>query len=261
MKSIISINRKFMDVSPRDLVNLILNSKYTKGVEICVDMFSEEEMDYLEKLVFELKKNNLILQVHGNSDLSLENQIKFLKKLEKYSDYLEYPIVVTLHPFYDEDRAIAIKKINNYLSEVVNSISTDKIIINIENLNDMDGMDRLEKEALVPILSNISNLYFTYDIGHEIVDYGDINNLNDILIDRIRNVHIHTHNNMGIDHMPIYRNDSNWNIIIKAITYLNTIDYKYNVVFEYDLFACNGEKIEDKIISYLDSIDIVSEHF
>ena len=32
MKSLISVNSKFMKVNPRDLVELVLTSKYTKGM-------------------------------------------------------------------------------------------------------------------------------------------------------------------------------------------------------------------------------------
>ena len=61
-------------------VNLINKSKYTKGLEIYIDMSDDnpygltinEELDYLDKLVFELKKNNLILQIHGEIELDMD---------------------------------------------------------------------------------------------------------------------------------------------------------------------------------------------
>ena len=37
---------------------------------------------YLDDLVFELKKNNLILQIHGNIEDDLNKQLEFIKKLE-----------------------------------------------------------------------------------------------------------------------------------------------------------------------------------
>lgn len=61
--------------------------------------------------------------------------------------------------------------------------------------------------------------------------------------------------------MPIYKNDKHWNEIIKGLTFLIINDYKYNIVYEYGLEYCNGETIEEKIIDYLKSIDIVSEKY
>ena len=69
MKSLISINNKFMSINPKELVNLINNSNYTKGVEIYVNVDNIDEMKYLDDLVFEIKRNNLVLQVHGNIEL------------------------------------------------------------------------------------------------------------------------------------------------------------------------------------------------
>lgn len=105
-------------------------------------------------------------------------------------------------------------------------------------------------------------MYLTYDIGHEIADYGNITNLNKIIIPLISNVHIHTINNYysnGYDHKPIFKNDEKWNEIIKGIIFLKNNNYNGSIVFEYDLYACPGNTLEEKIISYCESIDYVSE--
>ena len=44
MKSLISVNKKFMEVSPKDLFDIILKYKYTKGIEACFDFNNPEEM-------------------------------------------------------------------------------------------------------------------------------------------------------------------------------------------------------------------------
>ena len=260
MKSLISVNKKFMDINPRKLVELILKSKYTKGIEIFINN-NEIEWKYLDDLVFEIKKNNLVLQIHGDSTLSLIEQIKYLKKIEKYSEYLNYPIVVTLHSIYDSDINMSIKKTIEYLQDIVNNIDNNKIIISLENLNDIKDYDRLEKELITPIILNDEKVYFTYDIGHEIINYGKIIDLNKYLIDEIKNIHIHTMNDRGMDHMPIYKNDINWELIIKSLAYLINNNYSGNIVYEYDLNRCNGNNIIEKITDYLSSIDFVSEHY
>ena len=261
MNSLISINSKFMSVSPKELVKMILNFKYTKGFEVFFDCDSEVEMKYLDDLVYEIKKNNLILQVHCNSEVQLDKQLDYLKKIEGYADYLGSKIVLTFHSIYDADKDLSCRRTVEYLSSIISSVNNDKLIICLENLNDSVGLDRLEKEYITPLILNDESLYFTYDIGHEIVEYGGITNLNEYVIGEIRNVHIHTSDGKGIDHLPIYRNAFNWNNIKKGLVFLINNKYNYNIVYEYDLYFCNGDTIEEKIIDYLTSIDLVSEHY
>ena len=145
MKSLISINYKFMSISPKKLIELINNSKYTKGLELYVDINKQEEMKYLNDLVYELKRNNLILQIHGNTELELDKQVEFIKLLESYSDYLGYPIVITFHTIYDDDMTISLSKTTDYISKLINNINNKKIIVCLENLNDARGFIRLDK--------------------------------------------------------------------------------------------------------------------
>ena len=56
MKSLISVNYKFMSLTPKYLVELILESKYTKGIEMYINYDKEEERKYLDDLVIELKR-------------------------------------------------------------------------------------------------------------------------------------------------------------------------------------------------------------
>ena len=147
------------------------------------------------------------------------------------------------------------------MSNVINNIDNSKLIICLENLNDAFKIDRLEKESVTPIILNDIDLYFTYDIGHEVVEYGNITNLNKYMLKEIRNVHIHTNDGKGNDHRPIYKHDHNWNKILKGLIFLINNKYQYNIVYEYDLYVCNGNTTEEKIREYLKSIDIVSEHY
>ena len=103
MKSLISVNSKFMKLSPNELTNIIIKSKYTKGIEIYIDYNNKEEKDYLQHLIYEIKRKDLVLQIHGEITLDLNTQIEYLKQLEKYADYLGYPIIITFHTIYNED--------------------------------------------------------------------------------------------------------------------------------------------------------------
>lgn len=259
--SLISINHKFMSLSPKELVELIINTKYTRGIEAYININKEEELNYLSQLVFELKKNNLILQIHGEIDLELDEQIKYIKKLEDYSDYLNMPIVVTFHTIYDDNKEKSIEKTNKYISDLIGNINKEKITICIENLNNMNGLIRLGKEEISEIVLNNEEIYFTYDIGHEISDHGEIINLDKYMIEKIRNIHIHSINDTGLDHIPIYENDIHWDEIIKGLDFLINNKYKYNIVYEYGLEYCNGSTVEEKVKDYLCSIDYVSERY
>ena len=261
MNSLISINNKFMEIYPKQLVSIIKKSKYVKGIEIYIDTDSQDELKYLDDLVFEMKKENLILQIHGNSILSLEEQLTFLKKIEKYSDYLGYKIVITFHSIYDDDKEKSKDKTSLYLKSIIDNIDNDKLVICLENLNDIPNFDRLEKDALTPIVLNNEYLYFTYDIGHSLIEYDNITNLNEYMIKKIRNVHIHTNDGKGNAHMQLYANDTYWLTILKGLIFLINNKYKYNIVYEYDLYACYGNTIEEKIASYIKSIDSISKHY
>ena len=261
MNSLISVNYKFMELSPKELVSLVLEYKYTKGIEIYVDNNKENELKYLDDLVYELKRNNLILQVHAEVSLDYNKQLNFMKKLEEYSSYLEKPIVVTFHSIYDDNKNESVDKTVDYLSRLVKDINTNKLIICLENLNCLNGLDRLNKEDIRPTVLNDEKIYFTYDIGHEMAGFSNYTNIDKYMLEDIRNVHIHTIDETMLDHKPIYLNDKHWNEIIKALIFLEVNNYKYNIVFEYGLDYCYGTTTVEKIRDYLKSIDEVSKRY
>lgn len=259
MNSLISINYKFMGLSPKELIEEIKKYKYCKGVEISINYHKEEEINYLESIAYLLHENNLLFQVHGDCNLSVEEQIDFLKRIENISTQLGYPINVVLHPKYNDDHEESIRLTQEYIDEVLKEID-ERIIICVENLNDgiVDNMpqDRLDKNEITPIICNNERLFMTYDMGHDIADYNNPIDLNSTLISKIRNIHIHTHKN-GIDHLPIYK--ESLNSVLKAILFLKGIKYEGPIVFEYNLYECRGENVLEQLHDYLESIDFVSE--
>lgn len=211
--------------------------------------------------MFLIKKYNLILQIHGNIEMDFNKQLEYLKILEKYSDYLGYSIILTFHPIYDQDEVASVSKTIEYLSNLTNKIDSNKVIVCLENLNDTREFTRLEKKKIRQIILNDEKIYFTYNIGHEIADYGKITDLDQYMIEDIRNIHIHSNDNKGNDHKPIYRDDIHWNKIIKSLIFLLQKNYQYNIVYEYNLYDCHGSTEEEKLFDYLKSIDYVSERY
>ena len=250
-----------MALTPLELMNLITTSKYTKGIEVAIDFDNEFQRKYLEDLVYEVKKNNMILQVHADSALPIDKQLEFMHELEKYSDELEYPIVVTIHTVYDEDKEVSKQISKEYFHTIIDNVDSNKIILSVENLNDSEGMIRLDKDDIVKTVVGDSRIFCTYDIGHEIANYGKITDINRFILEEIRNVHIHTHDNKGNDHMPIYKDDIHWNEITKGLLFLIKNNYQYNIVYEYALEFCHGEDTKERVLDYLSSIDFVSEKY
>ena len=261
MKSLISINRKFMDITPRELVDHILHSKYIKGFEIFLNAESGFELEYLYNLLYEVKKNNLILQVHSDINVDYETQLDFLKQLEQCSTYLGEQLVVVFHSIYDEDITESLRKTSEYLGNLVNNIDNSKLVLCLENLNSTKDKIRLGKNEIRELLLNNENLYFSYDIGHAIVSYESLIDFDNYMFKEVRNVHIHTCDRAGDDHKPIYKDDLHWNDIIKGLTYLIYNNYQYNVVYEYDLYSCRGSTLEEKLEDYIESADMVSERY
>lgn len=262
MKSIMSINRKFMEYSPKDLIEIVKSkSELIDGFEISINYNDNDELNYLKELAFECSKNNMFFQVHGNSSLDIDTQVSFFKELYSISDELGYKINVVLHSVTGKDNDESIILTTNYLNELSEKIDNSKTIISLENLNDTYDDDRLDLEQITPIAFNNENIYCTYDIGHVIADYGKITDIDENMIPLLTNIHIHTHNgeySQGFDHKPIFKNDEYWNEIIKGITLLKLYKYDGPIVFEYDLYACPGDTTLDKIYSYIESMEFVT---
>ena len=56
IKSIISVNKKFMDIAPKRLIEIINKTKSTSGIELFINCKDQLEMNYLEALVHAIKK-------------------------------------------------------------------------------------------------------------------------------------------------------------------------------------------------------------
>ena len=256
MKRIISVNYKFMDVSPRELAELV--SDYVDGVEIYVNYHKEEEMKYFSELIPLLNEYGLSLQIHGRSSLSLPEQKDFLERMAKCAHF-DATILVTFHPVYKEDKNESITETVQYLNEIMSFIDEQKINyrVLIENLNDWGGMHRLKASEVIPIARQLRGLGVTYDIGHVLAD-GENELIRPIgnSAELVKNIHVHTCRSETDDHLPIYEGDKNWDLLVEALANFND---NVPVVFEYNLLECRGDSVREKILDYLRSISVVSQ--
>lgn len=260
MKILFSINQKVFDNSPQDIIWIL--KKYdvnhtVAGFEICFDIHNENHIRYVEEMAVLCKKNNYILQFHGDSNLDIKTQKQYLKILNHIAQIMETRMPVVLHPISSDTIEKMIEQSNLYFSKILNDIYRNhlKVSISIENLNS-SSVARLSKEYLKPILANNMDLNFTYDIGHEDAEYGKVIDLDPILIDRICNVHIHTFHNIN-DHLPIGV-DSNreW---IKGLQYLKTIRFENTLVLEYDIYKL-GNNFDERIKNYIKGAEFLYEY-
>ena len=258
MKILLSLNFKFMEYTSLELYNLIKNSNSIKGFEISFDLNKKEEQQYVNELVFICKQHDYILQFHGDSTLTLEEQYKYLDFINDISNELNKRIDIVLHPISGNNFDECVSKTNEYFSNVLNYIYTNsyKINISIENLNtSIPEKIRLSKDYLLPILSNNIDLNFTYDVGHEICEYGNLTDLNPVLLERLTNIHIHTFDPYD-DHRPIIKSNLNW---VKAIQYLKFINFNNTLVLEYNFYAL-GDNYDERMINYIECAEYINEY-
>jgi sugar phosphate isomerase/epimerase len=263
MKVLMSVNYKFMNVTPKNLLDLIhQNNSKLDGFEVCINANSANEINYLKELAFEAHRNNLVLQMHGTIYNDELTNYKYIDTINDISNIMETNINIVYHPIYNESKEESVATSTRFLNNMLNYIRLKnyRITLSVENLNDIINQDRLNKDDLIPILEKLPNLRFTYDIGHELIDYGNITDLNEILKQRLNNVHIHTFHNTH-DHQIMTNDDIHKESWIKGITYLKVINYSGTMVLEYDLNSFWFDTIEEKIVGYLNSIDKITEYF
>lgn len=260
MKILLSLNNKFYSELPLNFIKFLEENdkcKTVAGFEVVVDINNEEEKNYIKNLSFICKQNNYHLQFHGNSDYSINNQKKYIDFVNEIGEFLDRKMYIVLHPQTANTIEEEIKLTNLYFSEILNYIYEMQynIEISVENLNSTTDIIRLSKDYLKPILSNNMDLNFTYDMGHEIMEYGELIDLDTVLIDRISNIHIHTFDSKE-EHKPIFENSINKDKWIKAIQYLNYINFDKTVVLEYDFYMM-GEDYYERLLNYIKSAEFM----
>lgn len=263
LKILMSINYKFMSKTPKDLFDIINKQRsQLGGFEVSVNINNDNEVEYLRKLAFEAYRNNLVLQMHGTTYNDDNENFRYLDLINEISNIMQSNISIVYHSIYNEQKEESIKDSIDFFNKVISYIKQKNynITLSIENLNDLNKQDRLNKNDLIPILESVKYLNFTYDIGHELIDYGNIIDLKEILLSRLINVHIHTFNN-SYDHQILTDIDEHKNQWIKGITYLKIVGYDNTLVLEYDINAFKYDSFDEKLIAYLKSIDVINEYF
>ena len=251
MKKLMSINFKFFEISELELVEMSKNK--IDGFEIYIK--EKKEYDYLINLATLCKKERLYIQLHGNIENNFDDIKLFLNKANNISEILGYTIDIVFHSKISTSVNKSIENTIYIFTQIFEYITNNNlnIRISIENLNSIINVKRLDKKNILPIINHFDNLMFTYDIGHELIEKGNIIDLDQKCIDRLINTHIHTFKR-GLDHQFIYNDDKNIEKIKTAFNYLKNINYDGSYVFEYDLYKAKGKNLKEKIDYFIKMI-------
>jgi hypothetical protein len=252
MKLIMSINYKFMKISPSELINKVKNTDIN-GFEVCFNIKDVQEVNYVTKLAKIIATTDLILQFHGDSELSIEDIYNYLNLINEFSKTTNKKCNIVFHSIFKNNIIQSMQETIVLFNNILEYVDKNhyNLSISIENLNNINNEDRLNKDDLIPILKQYNQLYFTYDIGHELVEYHKILPIAKLHLERLNNIHIHSfHDDDDHQILNAYNNKELW---LKAINYINEIKYSGTLVFEYNLYCFNGD-VENKIDLYIKSI-------
>ncbi len=253
-KLIFSLYEKAIENTPIETVFDIINlygDKCINGIEI-----NSKNMSSLKKCALLCKKNKMLFRCHFPLEKMTEiDTIKYLNFINELSKELRYKINIVFHSKSTEDTFDEmIKDTKFYIDNIVNYVQKYKLNLNIslENLNFRNGTSRINVSKIDEILKSNNNLYFTYDIGHDLFDNKVCSKLSNIQIERLNNVHIHSVEK-NEDHHIINNNSYCLNELKKALTELNKVKYNGPIVLEYSLDHINAKNIEEKIIEVVKS--------
>jgi len=260
MKILLGLNFDFFDESPDKLIKKIKETKNNiSGFEIYMNVEKEEKKEYLIRLAKLCNEKKLLLQIHSiiNNTSDIKKHVDFYNEISKIYNST---INIVNHSVESNNIYMAQEETNTLFSEILNYIFINKynLKLSIENLNSVKNKVRLSKDYIMPILYNNQDLYFTYNIGHELMDYGQIVNLKPIFVERLSNVQFYNYD-YNSNHKIATTNDDNKLKWVKALNYLKQIGYKNTIVLEYSAFYL-GKNFDERITNYIKSAEFIYEY-
>lgn len=263
MKTILSINYKFFEISPKEFIDIVVkNDKQNliRGFEAVTK--SKDEEEYLKKFAKITSDNGYIVNLHAPSLCNVEQYESYLDFAVEISKIQRRKVNIVFHPINADSLEESKKVTNCYVTELTEYIAENKyneyIELSLENLNDFEKIKRLKKENLIDILNENQDIKFTYDIGHEMMD--DMikkDKLNEILAERLNNVHIHTKGELE-DHYPIIeKTEKHTKQVLEKTKQLIESGYNGDIVMEYAIDYIDGKNLKEKLICYINCAKII----
>jgi sugar phosphate isomerase/epimerase len=246
-----SVNYKFLHTPVDELAKLMRGR--VDGIELHAGFPGATETDMAKKLARSMHNNQMLFQIHADSNLDIDGQKRFLAEVSSYPRYLDENLKVTLHPIYDDDKELSIVKTIKFFNELLPFAKEHGITLCVENLNDLGDKKRLRLADIEKILEALPELKFTYDIGHAIWNGEEKIRESSVLFERLWNMHVHSIDSED-DHRPIYADGKHYDEILDHINMaLKSANASKTIVLEYNLFVCKGETEREKIIDFLDT--------
>ena len=266
MNIYVSIGPKFFVKSPSEVIREFQNcdvNHVVKGFEIYFDFGIREQVEFVKEFANLCAKNGFDLQFHNDCIYEVDRQKQYLDFISLISAayFHKKRMIVVFHSVWGESVEDNVIKTNEYMSILLNHVYMNNlhVVMSLENLDDKTWAIRLDKSEMKEIIYNNEDLFFTYDIGNEIIDYGGITDVDYLLEKRMINVHLHTFDKFE-KHLPITPDDPNKLRWLKALTYLKLINYRGAIVLEYDYSVIKGDSFKEKIINLIRSAEFVNLH-
>lgn len=261
----ISITPKFFIRRPVEVIREFQKcdvNKVIKGFELYFDLGIKEHVAFAKDFASLCSKEGYELQFHNDCVYDLERQKAYLEFVSAFSRMFDGKLMpVVFHTVYGDDILENVRRTSEFMSDLLEYVYQKdlKVILSVENLDDKTWTVRLDKSEMREIIYNNENLYFTYDIGNEIIEYGNITDVDYLLERRMINIHLHTFDKYD-KHVPIYENDEHKLRWLKALTYLKLINYRGPICLEYEYNIIPGKTFEEKIRNTVISAEFVDLH-
>ncbi|WP_332628447.1 TIM barrel protein [Halalkalibacter flavus] len=261
MKYLLGITNKFIDFDqePKEWINSwkeVNRDNLIDGFEIYMNMKDEKENEYYLALVEELIKEDWIVQVHA-PDIDKCLNDRMITYLVKLASSLNNPLKVNVHPVsstisMEHNKKLTIEAAN----QLEAAIKGKNICFVVENLNKVQNPFRLYKDDFQEIFHKNTKIGFCWDVGHEVDDEICTYSLPEIFEENLQSIHLHDVNELS-DHQPFYYDNTN---LGKLTDYLESINYKREIVFEIAYDYLEGNSLRKKQIEYLRQVEKFQGH-
>jgi sugar phosphate isomerase/epimerase len=239
--------------------HLSITEKFlTQGVDYFYSLVDKNVVDGLDINVRSLETLNSFKEAKHFGGLNYSIHSDLLSCCDSrfqnsYLDFLKYQntLNVTVHPSLDGHK---IKNLNT-LASLLTSLDTANNGINfsLENVNNYADNVRPNKYGVEFLLHYLPNLFFTFDVGHNLLCGSRDYNLDTGLKEKTKVLHIHDIVN-NVDHYPF----CNSTFCLDSFKSSNLLtDFDGVVVFELAFDYLKGDSLKEKMRSFNESVEMV----
>lgn len=231
------------------------NKKYVDGIEIATTDY--EAMEYCLRYMM---KNNKIFCLHCPKYMNDVELKKYLDNANKLAKIYGKKINIVFHSIEQENLKNSISKTIEYIDDILKYINNNnyELIVSLENLNYHEDIKRINMSLIDNVLKEFNDIYFTYDIGHDIYDNIKFSKFTTIQKEKLNNIHIHNIKN-NEDHHVIKSNCESILELQKFMKYLKDIKFDGTIIKEEAIDRFSGDNLKEQLNSYIDSFKVIDD--